>query len=1250
MTVSKQKILLVTPLAADAREVNDLLARFGGERFIIESVSQIETALEMIENGAHLDLLIFDAAIADGAALDIVRAAVRRAPQVPLVVLSGESGGAIAAEYLRAGAGEVAALKDGGASLVQALDAAFERHRKEQSLRQAQRRLEAMGEVLGFGRWEILLDEMKVVASESARIIYGLEGTEWTLSQVQAVPLLEYRAMLDRALSELISGGQLYNVEFRIRRPNDGQTAWVQSVAEYDAAGRRVLGIIKDITQAKNAEEALRESEHRYRLLAEKSTDVIWTMSFDGRFTYVSPSVYQLRGFTPEEVMRQSIEEAVCPDSAVVVRQGLAQAIAAAATARTLGPAYLEIEQPRKDGGTVWTEVSVSVVKDEGRPSHILGVTRDITERRRIQAELKEREAELAAIFMAEPVGIVVSVDRVIWEVNDAACNMCGYQREELVGHSSRILYSSDADYRRLGDELYAGLESAGRVTLEMPVRRKDGSVFQAVVSGAVLERTDLSRGIVFAIQDITERKLFETSLKEREAKLAAIFRAAPVGIAVAVGRVIVEANDTMYQMAGYSREDFIGRSTRILYDSDAEYEKVGAELYSRLQANGHMTGEITGRRRDGSHFPMLLSASPLDMGDLSRGIVFTAMDISERKAAEEAIRLSEQKYRLLFNSSNDAVLFHDEQGRFIEVNDRACQILGYRRDELLGMTVADIDDPAVILDSGVVEQMAACGSVVFEQVHVAKDGRRIPVEISSRQIQLGGRQMVLSVARDITERKKAEAELRRSMSLLAATLEATADGILVVGLDGKVQRYSSRFAKMWGIPKSLLAKGDDNALLDNVLSQLAEPQQFLDKVHELYAHPSRSSFDTLLFKDGRVFERYSRPQKIGEQIVGRVWSFRDVTQHQTMEDRLLRAAEEWRATFDAISTPVSIQDRDFKILRVNKAYAESLNTTAEELIGKTCFEVSHGTGEPVENCPHLRTLDSGQPAEVEIHNAAKGTYTVVSTYPMFGPAGEVVATVHIAQDITERKKMQEKLMVTNRLASVGELAAGIAHEINNPLTGVLGFSELALSADLPQSVRADIEVIHSEARRAADVVKNLLIFARRHQQARAPLSINDVISRTLALRAYEQKIHNIEMITDLEQELPEITADYFQLQQVFLNIIINAEFFMIQTHNRGRLVVTTRFLPGERVIRVSFADDGPGIPADVLPRLFDPFFTTKEVGQGTGLGLSISHGVVQSHGGRIWAESQQGAGATFFIDLPLRPPESSPEQAGIIV
>lgn len=234
----------------------------------------------------------------------------------------------------------------------------------------------------------------------------------------------------------------------------------------------------------------------------------------------------------------------------------------------------------------------------------------------------------------------------------------------------------------------------------------------------------------------------------------------------------------------------------------------------------------------------------------------------------------------------------------------------------------------------------------------------------------------------------------------------------------------------------------------------------------------------------------------------------------------------------------------------------------------------------------------------------------------------------------TEQRRAEEQLIITDRLASIGELASGIAHELNNPLTSVIGFSQLLLGKDLPDEIKEDIKIIYSEARRAADVMKNLLIFARKHSPVKQLVSINSVIEKVLALRAYEHKVENIQVVTRFAPDLPLTLADYFQLQQVFLNIIINAEHFMLEAHRRGTLTITTRLVGN--TIRVSFADDGPGIARENLGRLFDPFFTTKEVGEGTGLGLSICHGIVTEHRGRIYAESEPGKGATFVVELPV--------------
>jgi PAS domain S-box-containing protein len=244
-------------------------------------------------------------------------------------------------------------------------------------------------------------------------------------------------------------------------------------------------------------------------------------------------------------------------------------------------------------------------------------------------------------------------------------------------------------------------------------------------------------------------------------------------------------------------------------------------------------------------------------------------------------------------------------------------------------------------------------------------------------------------------------------------------------------------------------------------------------------------------------------------------------------------------------------------------------------------------------------------------------------------------ANVGYIRDIRERRKMEERLVVTDRLASIGELASGVAHELNNPLTGVIGFSELLLKKDVAEEIKKDLEVINREAQRTAQIVRNLLTFARRHETIKEPVDINQAIQSVLDLRAYEQKVHNIEVVANLDPNLPKITADLFRLQQVFVNLIINAEHFMTEAHGRGTLTITTE--RDGNVIRASFTDDGLGIRKENMGHLFDPFFTTKEVGKGTGLGLSICHGIITEHGGKIYAESEQKKGATFTLELPIK-------------
>lgn len=374
--------------------------------------------------------------------------------------------------------------------------------------------------------------------------------------------------------------------------------------------------------------------------------------------------------------------------------------------------------------------------------------------------------------------------------------------------------------------------------------------------------------------------------------------------------------------------------------------------------------------------------------------------------------------------------------------------------------------------------------------------------------------------------------------------------------------------------------------------------------------------------------------------------------QRKNTEEKIKRSANEWRTTFDSIRDKISIQDKNYRILRVNKPYAEALGIPIKELIGRTCFEIVHGTKKPVPNCPHRITLETGKPASFEFNDAAKGTYSEVSTYPILNEQGEITSTVHVVHDITrrrleetEKQQLRSKAEMSSRLAAIGEMAAGIAHEINNPLTGVIGFSEILLEKpDLPNDIREEIGIINSGSQRVKDVIKRMLTFARQTKPIRTSINITELIDSTLDLRSYVLRTANIEVVKDYEPDLPWITVDPGQMQEVFLNLIVNAEYAMKKASGRGKLTVKAVRL--DKNIRISIIDDGPGISKEHLAKLFQPFFTTKAIGEGTGLGLSLSHGIILEHGGTIGAVSEEGKGATFTIDLPINEPLNEPSSA----
>jgi PAS domain S-box-containing protein len=257
-------------------------------------------------------------------------------------------------------------------------------------------------------------------------------------------------------------------------------------------------------------------------------------------------------------------------------------------------------------------------------------------------------------------------------------------------------------------------------------------------------------------------------------------------------------------------------------------------------------------------------------------------------------------------------------------------------------------------------------------------------------------------------------------------------------------------------------------------------------------------------------------------------------------------------------------------------------------------------------------------------------------------PGATDVAFTAMVRDVTERKRLDDQtrdlhqqLLQAEKLAALGQTISGVAHELNNPLATILTSAEHLTGKPMDAELKRGFETILGEAERAARIVRSLLTFARKRNTTRTLVDVNQIVRDTLALRAYEQRLASIAAVDALSAGLPPVFADPHQIQQVLLNLVINAEQAMVSAHGRGTLVVRSWQHPDRDVVLLEVSDDGPGVSGDVMPRIFDPFFTTKDVGQGTGLGLTVAYAIIQEHGGRIRVDSKPGDGASFVLELP---------------
>ena len=988
-----------------------------------------------------------------------------------------------------------------------------------------------------------------------------------------------------------------------------------------DASGNLVghITIARDITERKRAEEALQTEKNKLQSLIDTIEDHITIRDRDYNLTYMGEHAKKLWGDRTGEKCYRVLEgqDKVCDGCP-------------AEKAFSDGKSHTSERKTVTSGEVIFWETRANPIRDaEGRIVSCLEIARNITARKQADEALQAEKNKLQSLIDAMEDTITIQ---------DTEYNII-YQNEP-----SRRASGGD----HLGEKCYRAYESRETVCDGCPVEKafKDGKSHtterRTAISGEIAfwENTanpirDAEGRIVACLElarDITERKKQEEALQSERNKLQSLIDAMADNLTIQDSDYnIIFQNEHSRKSTGGDRlgeKCYWAYEGREIICEDCPVEKAfkDGKSHTSERQRGLPSGELSFWEN---------TSNPIrDAQGRVVACLEIGRNITERKKQEQALADELTRRRLLIDQSLDGIVVLDVDAKVVEANQRFADMLGYTLEEVRELHTWDWDKAfpsEKILEMG---RNVDEKGLHLETQHTRKDGSAIDVDISINGAMFGEQKLIFCVGRDVTARKRAEGALNLQRAYFQQLFDKSPDAIALIDMNDRVVQVNKGFEMLFSYSAEE-AKGQSIRELLIPEEDVQDASAFLQKI---FAGEVVRRESARRRKDGSLVDAsiLGYPIRFNGGFVGAYIIYTDITKRKETEEALKRAAEEWRRTFDSITDAISIHDRDFRILRVNKAFADLFQKSPRQVIGKHCYSLHRGE-KPISGCPHQQTLATGKPAAAEFYESHVGKYLRESTSPIFNEEGEVVGSVHIIRDITEQKQQNEQLMMADRLASIGELAAGTAHELNNPLTSVIGFSQLLMDMgkDIPDDIREDVKLIHNEAQRAASVTKNLLTFARKYAPEKQLTQINNIIEDVLKLRAYEQKANNIEVKKKLAPNLPEIMVDFFQMQQVFLNIIINAEYFMTEAHKKGTLTITTKKQNGS--VRISFADDGPGIPEENLSRIFDPFFTTKEAGKGTGLGLSICHGIVTEHGGQIYARSQPGKGATIVIELPAK-------------
>ncbi len=861
---------------------------------------------------------------------------------------------------------------------------------------------------------------------------------------------------------------------------------------------------------------------------------------------------------------------------------------------------------------------------------------------------------------------ITMDDDRRVIGWNAGAEELYGWTAAEAMGKVTHQLLRTSGPVSC--SELDAILRREGRWEGELTETARDGRQVR-VESRQILVHGDGNRpvGIQEINRDITERSRTQEALRESEERLRLAVDAAQIGIfehwletnrLVCDERTIAlwgpppppDAADTEIPLHVHP-DDRARAEQAAAAARDPSSEGILSSEYRLVQPDGSIRWVATRGR-------VYFEGEGQDRHAVR--IVGVHLDLTAQKRAEAALRESEQRYRAVVEQASDAFFLHDRQGRFIDVNQQACESLGYPREELLTKSVIDIDciydfDAARRIWAQLQEDAPPLTIYGFQR---RKDGTSFPVEVRLGACTVAGRPLILALARDITERRRIEQALRESEERFRVVQELSPDGFAILrplrDADGRVSDF------IW------IYENEANARLTRTDASTAIGQRLHDTMPGIRDGEFFAAFrQTAETGEPSILEAKARPSLLPATPWFRIVVVRlgtdiavlaqDITNRKLAEEALRHSEEQYRALFEAMQEAFAVGDVicdaagkpvDWRYVEVNPAFETMFGVKREEVTGRTYREMF-----PDYEWEYwVRTLGqvalTGKPAHLGQYGRERQQYFEAIAY---SPRPDRFAAVF--SDVTARKENEERLRHAQKLESIGVLAGGVAHDFNNLLTVIIGNASTALE-EYPSC--EPVKAILDAADRAAHLTTQLLAYAGKGQFVVKVLSLNDAISQSRPLLSASIP-KRVSLSFRLTSGMPPVEQDPNRLEQILTNLVINA-FEAIPTQAEGRIEVATgatqitaesarrrsrdEIAPGAYVW-LEVRDNGMGMDEETVSRIFDPFFSTKFPGRG--LGLAAVQGIVRSSGGFIEVESRPGEGSVFRVFLRASPKQPEP-------